>query len=527
MNNRNTEITWGYHNGTKHPGGRLLDRKWRYDWDRRPLLYKIYENLEPIPLPLDKSPSGVSALEAIATAHVEDQAAPLDLETLARLLYFSAGITKRIDYGPPRGEMAFRAASCTGALYHIELYAVCADLPDLEAGVYHFDPRGPALKQLRRGDYRAHLARAAGSAGADVEAAPATLVFSDVFWRNAVKYQAREYRHAFWDLGTILSQTLALAVTHRLPARVVLGFVDEMVNNLLGLAWKSGEEVDAAREAALALLPLGDDARMPPDSPPVTQLDLEVRPISEMRLEARAAFLTPVLAMHDASTLPEPEAAAEWGGQAPEMALPAAEASPFPLADGPDPNDPLERVIIRRGSSRRFRQEPITLNQLADLLRCSTQGFASDFGTEEGLALNHLYLIVNSVEGLPAGTYLYRPQEERLELLQEPPEGGTFRDEAGHLALGQYLARDAAVNIYMITDLEPVLERFGNRGYRAAQLEASVIAGRIYLAAYAHEIGATGLTFYDDGVTEFFSPSAAGKSVMFLMAAGIPAPRKS
>ena len=65
-----------------------------------------------------------------------------------------------------------------------------------------------------------------------------------------------------------------------------------------------------------------------------------------------------------------------------------------------------------------------------------------------------------------------------------------------------------------------ILQRFGNRGYRAAQLEAGIIGGKLYLSAYAQRLGATGLTFYDDEVTAFFSPHAAGKSVMFLTALG-------
>jgi hypothetical protein len=77
-----------------------------------------------------------------------------------------------------------------------------------------------------------------------------------------------------------------------------------------------------------------------------------------------------------------------------------------------------------------------------------------------------------------------------------------------------------------LADLPPILERLGNRGYRAAQLEAAIRAGKIYLAAYAQRLGATGLTFYDDEVTAFFSPHAAGKSVMFLMALGQPARRR-
>jgi hypothetical protein len=71
-----------------------------------------------------------------------------------------------------------------------------------------------------------------------------------------------------------------------------------------------------------------------------------------------------------------------------------------------------------------------------------------------------------------------------------------------------------------MTDLETVLQRFGNRGYRAAQLEASILGGKFYLASYAQNLGATGLTFYDDAVTEFFSPHAKDKSVMFMVVLG-------
>jgi len=58
------------------------------------------------------------------------------------------------------------------------------------------------------------------------------------------------------------------------------------------------------------------------------------------------------------------------------------------------------------------------------------------------------------------------------------------------------------------------------------QLEAGIIGGKIYLAAYAQRLGASGLTFFDDDVTEFFSPHAAGKSVMFLVALGKSAKKR-
>jgi hypothetical protein len=104
---------------------------------------------------------------------------------------------------------------------------------------------------------------------------------------------------------------------------------------------------------------------------------------------------------------------------------------------------------------------------------------------------------------------------------------GDFRAEAGHLGLDQQLPADAAVDIFFMADLQQIFERLGNRGYRAAQLEAGILGAKVYLAAYAQHLGATGLTFYDDEVTEFFSPHAEGKSAIFLMAVGVSAKKKT
>ena len=125
---------------------------------------------------------------------------------------------------------------------------------------------------------------------------------------------------------------------------------------------------------------------------------------------------------------------------------------------------------------------------------------------------------MHSVEGLIPGAYFFRRGPSTLELLKE----GAFRAEAHHLGLEQDLPADACVDIFFLANLERTLERYGNRGYRAVQFEAGAIGGRMYLAAYARGLGATGLTFFDDDVTNFFSPHARGKSAVFLLAIGKP-----
>src|SRR5207302_7754169 len=126
-------------------------------------------------------------------------------------LHHSAGITKQLRF--PGGVMDFRAAACTGALYHIELYLVSGDAPGLPAGVYHFGVHDSALRLIRAGDYRGVLVNATDGEPSVADSA-AVLVATSTFWRNAWKYEERAYRHCFWDLGTILANLLAMTAAH-------------------------------------------------------------------------------------------------------------------------------------------------------------------------------------------------------------------------------------------------------------------------------------------------------------------------
>jgi hypothetical protein len=121
---------------------------------------------------------------------------------------------------------------------------------------------------------------------------------------------------------------------------------------------------------------------------------------------------------------------------------------------------------------------------------------------------------VNRVEGLERGAYVWGNGE--LRLLRE----GDNRVDASFLCLDQRIGGTSAATMFLMTDVAATLERLGARGYRSAQLEAGIVAGKVYLGAYAHRFGATGLTFYDDEVERFFSPDADGKSCMLVVTVG-------
>jgi SagB-type dehydrogenase family enzyme len=184
-----------YHERTKHSYESVRRGARGLDWANQPVPYKDYPGIPLEPLP----------------PHLE------------RLLRLGAGVVRR------RRGYEFRTYSSAGALYPIEVYVATAD------GLFHFHPRELALRRLRDEDVREALG-----------GGEAVLALTGILWRTAWKYEARGYRHLFWDAGTMLANLLELAPS---GARVVTGFVDDEVNALLG--------VDGEDEAAIALLRLG------------------------------------------------------------------------------------------------------------------------------------------------------------------------------------------------------------------------------------------------------------------------------
>jgi hypothetical protein len=108
MRNRDIQVAWTYHNATKHSFSSIRTNPHFLDWSNRPLPFKIYSSLEPLPLPRKVRATHAPTLSAIAETGQREQAVP-DLEALSHLLYFSAGVTRHRTY--PGGQIHFRAAA--------------------------------------------------------------------------------------------------------------------------------------------------------------------------------------------------------------------------------------------------------------------------------------------------------------------------------------------------------------------------------------------------------------------------------
>lgn len=473
------------HESTKHgtppPDPERLVAYRRLDPGNSPSPFKEYRGLEELPLPRRLVESKVSATAVLSGERGE--ARPLDSPLLSTLLFLSAGVTRIAATSAHRSY--FRTAMSAGNLHPIEVYAVADNLDGVAAGVYHFSPLQVVLTRLREGDHRIHLGTTS----------PLTVVLTGIPWRTTWKYGERGWRHLYWDGGTMLANMLAVADAHGLQTRTDVGFDDDRVVGLLG--------IDGVSEMPLAVVHLGPGDRVEPSPEPPGPLSPEVAPLapSPIRLPLlREAQEEGKLSAGDVGRWRE--AGANVARSTPDRAVPPPVAQP----------EPIEQVIFRRGSTRRMRREPVEHRDLEWPMAAATRPVGIDVATGGTLLDN--FLNVHAVSGVESGAY--RQTSSGLELIGQVE---SLREVSAGLCLGQALGGDSAYTVFHSAELDPILDSLGSRGYRAAQLEAGVVSGRLALCAFALGLGATGLTFFDDAVSRFFGSRA---QPMLVTSVGVP-----
>jgi SagB-type dehydrogenase family enzyme len=500
-----------YHNETSHSP---QPRSRRYvvrgflpmDPANRPSPFKRYRNLERQPLPTDLDPpaDAPTALEVLSGHRPPITSATLDPDVIARLLYFSAGVTRYTREGQRR--TWFRASASAGNLHPLELYAACGAASGFDSGLYHVDLDPFALARVRPVDVRAHLAHAVGDPA--LASMAVVIVITGIPWRTTWKYAERGWRHVFWDAGSLLANLLAVAAAHGVPARLVFGFMDREVSHILG--------IDGIAECAVAVVAVGEPADEEGTTAEPSELDelrLEVEPLSPHPLD----FPLVVDAQH-ATNLDCAEAMANWRQACTsEHVRWIGHAAPETL-DVPhhgELRDSMETLILRRGSTRLMARGTVPRAGLTWALSAATRPVPADAIPFGHTLLTH-ELAIHGVERHAPG--LYEWVAGMLECCREGAEN-QVRDLATFLCLGQPLGGDSAYTVFECGDLDAIIDVLGPRGYRAAHLEAGIVNGRLLLAAHALGQGATGLTFFDDEVGAAFSTH---DSCLLVTAVGVP-----
>lgn len=215
-----------------------------------PPALKRYPGAPRIELPRDLPPLDLS-LEAVLASRRTWRSftgGEVSVRRVSKLLLTAFGVVCEADAGA-YGHILFKTSPSGGARSAHEAYVVAHAIEGVPPGVYHYDPRGHALEEVRRGDFREEsndwLVNQYWFRGS------ALVVFlTAIPSRLWFKYKhGRAYRVLLLDEGH-LGQTFVLAATALgLGAWQTAAFKDSAVERALG--------VDGVEEVALYALGAG------------------------------------------------------------------------------------------------------------------------------------------------------------------------------------------------------------------------------------------------------------------------------
>jgi len=210
----------------------------------RPSAYKEYPSSKKIKLPAPE-PLGNPALVDVLRRRRSIRsfsAEAVNMEQLSYLLWAATGVQRK-----ERG-FEFRTAPSAGALYPIETYVIANKVKNLAKGVYHYSVKLHLLEEVKLGDLRNNVAKAALGQEMCSQAA-VVFAWTAIFARSGWKYKQRAYRYIYLDAGHI-AQNLALASTGLgLGSCQVGAFFDDEINEVV--------EVDGVDESVVYLSVVG------------------------------------------------------------------------------------------------------------------------------------------------------------------------------------------------------------------------------------------------------------------------------
>jgi SagB-type dehydrogenase family enzyme len=478
-----------YHELTKHSPEALRRTQHVLDWRNMPDPFRHYEGAPLLDLPADP-PDPAVALRADGP------------DFLSQLLFYSAAISASKLVPSTGYRYALRVNPSSGNLHPTEFHFLTCGLKDWPDGLYHYRPSSHMAEQ-----------RAVGSVGMKLAGKPAPVVFvlTSIAWREAWKYRDRAYRYCLHDMGHAW-QALALAAGAAGCDTFAIGhFPDDDVAQVCRLhedEWPM--LVVEIRKPELR----GDSipSREPDAAETVWYGGLANKLSEEFVAYPRIDAIHYATKLRGAANISEAEPAPTGCGNI-KLPVPAPSTRPF------------GEVARTRRSALNFYggTRSISLAQLSAVLAAASMPLVADFA---GARFIQLYLYVHRVDGLEPGVYRFWPKDSEpghSEL--ETIKLGDQEVMAAGLSLGQELAGNACVAFSMIGDLERATRAHGNRGYRYVHFEAGAIGQRLYLAAEALGLGATGIgAFFDGEVHHYLGLTPEQGQVVYHFAIGYPVP---
>lgn len=161
----------------------------------------------------------------------------------------------------------------------------------------------------------------------------------------------------------------------------------------------------------------------------------------------------------------------------------------------------LEKTMFERRSVREFKDAPLTLAEIAQLL-WAAQGTTSPAGYRTAPSAGALYpleifVLAGKVDGLTPGVYRYGPRNHELTKTGE----GDRRADLCATALNQTSVRNAPAAIVIAGVFERTTKKYGERGVRYVYMESGNVSQNISLEAVSLGLGTVVIgAFHDKAV---------------------------
>ena len=161
----------------------------------------------------------------------------------------------------------------------------------------------------------------------------------------------------------------------------------------------------------------------------------------------------------------------------------------------------LEEAVKGRRSERSFKDRPLTLEQVSQLL-WAAQAITEDGGFKRAAPSAgatyplDVYLVVGEkkVDGLQAGVYHYLVREHSLRFLTR----GDIRKALAVACLGQMFIAQAPIILAITAEYARTTGRYGERGIRYVHMEVGHVGQNIHLQAKALGLGTVVIGAFTD-----------------------------
>ncbi len=159
---------------------------------------------------------------------------------------------------------------------------------------------------------------------------------------------------------------------------------------------------------------------------------------------------------------------------------------------------PLETTLSTRRSLKYYKDEPLSLNTVSQLL-WSVQGITNNQGLRAAPSAGaiyplDIYLVAGNITGLNHGVYLYNPNKNELQKTSNKDK----RKLLSEAALMQEAIKHAPLSIVITGLFEKTTNRYNRRGIQYVYLEAGHAAQNLNLQAVALDLGSVAIGAFSD-----------------------------